>query len=242
MFKWRKILIPVALLFCTSPMLLSGPASPPQDSVEQTVTLPLSDDFTLSLTKLLEFSSRTLDIPLLFEESLTSDILYQFTSKVEIPKAKYQGFFERLLLEKEFLYIMTGEGTAAIHSVESMSMLKARLQVPYAKAIRRDEVDDYADRGILISTVIPLRYIDARVTMTSLNPYFPNQSLESIRPVEKSNALIIRALSPKVHAVSKMIAEMDVDSDFKVKRYSEEMVEMVERIEALEEKLASIEK
>jgi hypothetical protein len=66
--------------------------------------------------------------------------------------------------------------------------------------------------------------------------------LESIRPVENSNALIIRAVAPKAHAIVKMLAEMDVPSDFHVKRYSSEMVELMERIEALEKKVASIKK
>ena len=242
MFERRRFLIAITLLLCASPLALSEPANPPQEREEQTVTLPLSEDFTISLDKLLEFSSHVLGIPILIAESQTSDILYRFTSKVEIPRSKFQGYFERLLLDKEFLYSKTGEGAAAIHRVESLAVLKSRLQVPNAKAIHLEEIDDYADRGILISTVIPLKHIESRVTMTSLNPYFPNQLLESIRPVENSNALIIRALAPKAHAIVKMLAKMDVASDFHVKRYSDEMMELVDRIEKLEKKVASIKK
>jgi len=81
-----------------------------------------------------------------------------------------------------------------------------------APVISLDRVAEFKDNpGRLITTTVQLKYIDSRETITSLNPYFTNQQLESVRPVQNSNSVIITGFANKVYYITKLLDLMDVE-------------------------------
>jgi type II secretory pathway component GspD/PulD (secretin) len=236
-----------------SPILLAGalageepPPPPPPVAANDLVGLPLKADFTLNLTELLTFASKTLDITILFDAHVTDDIIYQFTGPVKVAAEKFQGFFERLLLQKQFIFAGTGDDQAAIYAVldttqsRGMSMIQAASHA--AETITMADLPAYADRGILINIAVPLKHIHARETMTSLNTYFQNQVIERVRPVDLGNALIITAPAVKVCRIVELIHQMDRPPVEPAKTVQDRIQGLEKKVEALEKEIAALKK
>jgi len=142
--------------------------------------------------------------------------------------------------------LKTGEGASAIFQIVKITpgreSRNSFLAINSSIFVNPEEVKDYADRGILITTHVPLKHIDARETLTSLNPFFTNQAMGSVRTVQKSNGLIITSFATKVHTMVKLIKIMDNDAgDYLLPIYTMN-TELKERVAALEKKVAELEK
>jgi hypothetical protein len=230
-------------LFLIGPVFLPGlhlpsAAFPSQEGQDETITLPLNEENGIPLTRLLDFTSQTLGYPILYVKEEIQDVVYHFTTKVKIAKSELQGFVELLLLDKEFIFVQSQENPSSMGKVFKTSGASAHLFYlkSTAKVIDPDDLKDYANRGILITIHVSLSHIDCRQMITSLTPYFPNHQLESVRPVENVNALIITAVANKACQILQLIRKLDTPAKYERANRAEI------RIEALEKKVAALEK
>ena len=219
-------------------------ASPkPQEA--EFIFLPLVEENSLPMTRLLEFAGQTLGISFLYVESEVIDRAYQFTGPIQVPRSKFQGFFERLLLDKHFILISTGEGESAIHKVIMLPAASGTRQAVHlkTKVVDLSELPDYADRAILVTVNIPLTSVDARNALQSLNPYFitsGSHQMESIRCVENANSLIITTYGQKAYQLGQLIQMMDTEAREEMKFKNEWLKQIETRVAALEDKIKKL--
>ena len=208
---------------------------------EDKISLPLDEENAISMTKLLEVASACQKLSLLYDESETTNYRFQFTSKVEIPQSKFQGFFERLLLDKGFVYARSGEGPSAIHRVIQVSPAHHNKDFSFLKSaalfLKPDEIDAYAERAILVTVHIALKNLDSRSLIQSLNPYFMNSYYESVRTVD-SKLVIITTVGQKAYQIVKLVETMDAESPRKIENAEKRISDLEARIKALENILA----
>jgi general secretion pathway protein D len=157
--------------------------------------------------------------PIQFQEAEVEDQRIYIIGKQKIKKSR-KGFFEyfqSVLISYEFICAPYGpEDDPFFITIRRMTpaarqggMDLFRAQAP---VVEMNEIAKYKDNpGMLITTTIQLKYIAARETMTSLNFYFQNQQLESIRPVENSNSLILTGFANKIYYITKLLKLMDVE-------------------------------
>jgi len=232
----------VMLAFCLWPAPLPGfvstcTAAP--EGGQETIALPLDDKNVIFLERFIEFAGESLGFSILFHRSEVADHIFEFTSGLKIPRSKFQGFFERSLVTRGFLYVKNGDGPAAIHRVIRIPTGNTRQPLSttsLAIIVDINEIDAYADRGILISVFVPLKYVESRQMITSLNPYFPNQGFESIRPIENSNGLLITTVANKAHSIVKLIRKTDIGNE-PYHNISKVVKSLEQRIESLEKSL-----
>jgi len=154
-----------------------------------------------------------------YNEADVQDIMIHIIGKQRIRKSE-TGFFEyfqSVLISYEFICAPYGpEEDPFFITIKKMSSSAAgrgtELFKAQAPVIPLEEIEKYKDNpGRLITTTFQLEHIESRQAITSLNPYFPNQQLETIRPVENSNSLIITAFANKVYYITKLVKLMDVE-------------------------------
>jgi type II secretory pathway component GspD/PulD (secretin) len=223
-------------------------AALPQDDlqkIEPSLNLPLDESHAISMSKLINFASEVLGFSLLYTDAEIMDHQFRFTAHVEMPRAKFQGFFERLLLSHGFIYFKFGEGVSALHTIERLSNRQREDSLLYLRSaipmVPLDRIADYGDRGILISTFVPLKFIDSRNLMTSLTPWFPNQSTESVRPVENVNGLIITSYASKINFIAKLIQIMDRDGTEMAGSLNQKIAELERKVQVLEKRIGQLE-
>ncbi len=213
----KKTILSIAFLFiCLGQSLFPGgetscAAVPFDDGAEQTVTLPLIEGKYLPMEELIRFAGRTLGISILYNNGQVEQHQYCFSEAVEIPLSEFQGFFERLLLDKDFVYTEDGHGPATLHRVVSMHPSRTGSLVNAARVVPFDELDSYRNRGILVTTCIPLENISCRALVSSMSTFFMKRqpSAETFRTVDESNALIITSFGFKAAALAGFIKEID---------------------------------
>lgn len=210
--------------------------------VPEDVVLPLGEDFSITMSKLLEHAGDILEISILYNESEVSDVRFLFTHNMAIPKDKFQGFFERLLLEKEFLFYSSGAGPDAIHRVSRINQSSRMnpMTVNSAVLVPLEQIEDYKNRGVLVTIHIPLKNLHVRTMVQSLNPYFMhNAMIESVRAVDSGNILIMTAVAPKAWRLVKMIQKMDAVAEESRSSLEDRIKKLEKRLKALESKKES---
>lgn len=222
----RRILftaIIVALIFTIQPLWAAEPDEAekvPLKGSGSYITLPLSSDLSISLTSFIEVAGKQLGFPIAYPPISTNDHTLTFTAEVKIPSDGFLGFFERLLLDHGFLHLVSGKGDSEIHQVVSVEQTiraqqthifqSSAILVPY------DKLNEYARRGTLITTSVPLEHIRARECMTTIQIYFQSHFsnyIEWVRPLESANRLIISGPASKVCKVCDLIKLSDVPVD-----------------------------
>jgi len=125
-------------------------------------------------------------------------------------------YFQSVMVSYDFICSAYGpEESPYFITVQKLTQAGQRTGLAQSQApvIARERLDEYKDNpGMLITTTIPLRYISARDMITSLNTMISQgaMSLESIRPVENANSLVITSFATKVWGIAKLIELMDV--------------------------------
>lgn len=160
---------------------------------------------------LLRFGGETLGYPILYSKEEVDGITCWFTSGVSVPLPEFQGYFERLLISNGFLYAVSGEGSSKVHRVIHLQMAGRTPGSGKSLSVPLGELESYADRGIVVTTVIPLRNVTVRDMISSLTMFISQSGLamESIRPVENANALVVTSFVFKVRQIAALCAEID---------------------------------
>lgn len=235
-----------ALLLLLAISLCAGAGEPPVATTQSdTLTLPLDGSGSISLQRLLDFASETLGFPILFDACDQEARALHFTSPVAIPRSGFQGYFERLLVKKGYLYIENGEGTEMIHWVVPMHSKSGFRPGNCAKFVPVGQLEEYSSRGIFIVTFIPLQHVSARDMISALSSLVGQgaMSVESVRPVGNVNSLIVAAPAFRVWEIARLVQSSDVESASKVifpertiQAHSAKIADIEKRLKALEEK------
>jgi len=250
--KILVLFLTATAIFASQPLFAAefdGAEKVPLKGESELITLPSNEDFSMPLNSFIQFSSRTLDIPIVYNPHETNDIKIQFSSEVRVQRSEFLGYFERLLLDMGFIHLISGKGNAEVHKVMNMTGLArpngALAFQSSALVLPLGMLDAYAQRGIIITTTIPLKHLRARDCMTSLMVYFQNSSqFESIRPLESTNSLMITGLAIKVSKIYELIKLSDIASsgDSALSPSIMASQDLMSRIEKLEKKVAALEK
>jgi len=135
--------------------------------------------------------------------------------RVKRNKQSFFEYFQSVMVSYEFICSSYGpEESPYFITVQKLgSGPRSGMIQSQAPVIPREMLEEYKDNpGMLITTTIPLKYIAARDMISSLSSLVGQgaMSLESIRPVENANSLVITSFATKVWGISKLIALMDV--------------------------------
>jgi hypothetical protein len=236
-----------ALLLCILTICAGAVESPvpaPGDEPVELITLPLDGANKLPLPVLLEFASKTLGFPILFNAADAEGCVFDFTAPVSLPRSEFQNFFERLLLEKGFLYVENGEGKSAMHRVVLLKRGMGQLTTASAKCVLLEDLKAYSTRGILVTFCVPLKHVMARESFQMLSNMI-NQggpSAESIRAVDNANVLVITTFGHKAWQMASLLKILDREPDNDFAMTSRQTKTLLSRIASLEKRLAALEK
>lgn len=237
-------LLAVLLTLCPASAPLEAPpeAPPVQNTTEDLVILPLDQANTIMMADLIEFAGDVLDVPINFDAELVENIGFWFTGKVVMPHAEFQGFFERLLISKDFFYMKTGAGTYGSHRIVHISRNRT-YGMEGTKFVSLEELPAYADRGILLTTFIPLKNLTARDCISCLTGLIASggaNQMEYIRPVEGGNCLVITTFAFKLNHIAELVIRMDEAAGPAVTRTRQRFQDLEQRIATLEAKVAAL--
>lgn len=232
------LLLVLALSLCAG-----AGETPVAPSQSDTLTLPLDGNGSISLTRLLDFASENLGFPIHYEACSQEATTFHFTSPVTIPRAEFQGYFERLLLGKWHLYLENGEGKNMIRWVVSANAKSSFWPGASAKFIPFEKLESYSSRGVFVSTCVMLEHLSARDVLSSVSNLMQSSGRvsEMIRPVENVNAVILAAPACRAWELTKLIKSMDVEPTAKFVPTNRTIKTLTARISALEEKLKVLE-
>jgi len=188
----------------------------PQDKANDSViAIPLDENFKITIEKLVTFASEVIGRPLLFKNVNLPSTSIQFTGAVRIPVSEFQGYFERLLLNNGYTYLINGKGETAVHTVarsEQVYQSHSGRSCISGLSVPINKLGDYSNRGILITFTYQLKHINARQTLTTMSPYFTQGNFESVRSVDDSNSLLITMLGFKAIDLVKSLKELDIET------------------------------
>jgi|GEM_PF-6637870 len=218
-------------------------AAPDEEASDDCVVLPLAKGNTLAMEDLLKFASESLGYPILYNRDEVSGATCSFTTAVSIPRSDFQGFFERLLLSNGFVYVESGEGTSRVHRVVHVQVVGRFLGSDVSKNVSLEELDQYADRGLVLSTVIPLKNVACRDMLSSLASLVGQGggAIESIRSVDNANALVVTSVAAKVIRIAKICAEMDRVAGAADSGTVRAIAELKTSMSAMKKKIAALE-
>ncbi len=144
-------------------------------------------------------------------------ILILGMQKIDRDPKSFFAYFQSVLISYDFICASYGPVDSPYFiTVQKLTATgqKATMIQALAPVVLRENLGEYKDNpGMLITTTIPLRYIEARNMLSSLTPLFQHggPGLESVRNVDNANSLIITGFATKVWGVSKLIELMDVE-------------------------------
>jgi len=211
----RGLVVPALFVFCLGLSLsLSADspclAQPQSDEAVEMVSLPLDENNSVSLVSFLRFASETLGYPILYRGNDIQERVLLFSGEVQVPRKDFQGYFERLLLNEEILYLENGEGANTDHRIVNLQRA-GQSQNIVSKLVVREDLHLYADRGVLITTYLPLENVTARDAITALNALLSqgHMSVESVRAMETANTMVITCVAFKACQIVKLLEHID---------------------------------
>jgi len=218
-------------------------AGPDQGEEKDLIVFPLAKGNTLTMEDLLRFSSEVLGYPILFNKEEMNGVTCSFTSQVAVSRSEFQGFFERLLLNKCFVYSVSGSGSSQVHRVSHIQSAHRLGGIEVSMSVPLGQLDQYANRGIVLSTVIPLKNVTCRDMISSLTPFMNQSSVsgEAIRPVENANALLVTGIASKVSRIAAICAEIDQVAGAEGSGFVKAVSEMKTSLTAMKKKIAELE-
>jgi type II secretion system protein D len=154
--------------------------------------------------------------PIKFEPAEVGDTRIFIIGPVTVEKAKYYQFFQAVLKAYNFIIMDYGPRGSSFLSIQKIGVGGAgsRSGGAFIKSkapiVPMDRLHEYSeDPATLITTSIPLKYIEARSAMASFQPYF-DTTIEGIRNVENSNSLVITGFGTNVWGAFQLVGLVDV--------------------------------
>lgn len=167
------------------------------------------------LSNFIDLAKVILQRPINYNPQEIGDTAIFITGPIRVEKARFFQFFQAVLKAYDFIVMDYGPKGSSFLRVQKIGAGAAGVRgggtlKAQAPIVPMDNLEFYSqDPATLITTSIPLRYIDARSAMASFNPFFDTQ-IEGIRNVENSNSLVITGFGTNVWGAFQLVGLVDV--------------------------------
>ncbi|RKY21651.1 MAG: hypothetical protein DRQ55_03490 [Planctomycetota bacterium] len=165
-----------------------------------------------SLLEFIDLAKVLLQRPINYNPQEIGDQMVFITGPIRVEKRRFFQFFQAVLKAYDYIIMDYGpEGSSFLRIQKITAGRGAGGSVkPTAPIVAVEDLETYSqDPATLITTSIPLRYIEARSAMASFNPFFDTQ-IEGIRNVDNSNSLVITGFGTNVWSAFKLVGLVDV--------------------------------
>jgi type II secretory pathway component GspD/PulD (secretin) len=167
--------------------------------------------------KLLDFidlAKVILGRPIKYVRQEVSEVRIQIVGPITVKRDDFELFFQAVLRAYDFIVVNYGPDGSTFLSVQKITAGGAGRTGAFVKAqapiVPIDELEAYSQNpAILITTSIPLKYVDARNAMSTFNPFFDTQ-IEQVRSVENSNSLVLTGFGTNVWGAYQLVGLVDV--------------------------------
>lgn len=155
----------------------------------------------------------------------TRDIKLKFIGKKRIAQSEFWSYFQAVLKSQDFLCVPYGNIAAPGRELEGpdtgfFAIRKSsgggggstrpgyiKTQAP---VVSPAELDRFKyDPGIVLTTSFPLRFVSAQEATNTLNAYFTDPQLESVRAITNSNTLVMTGFAQTLAQMQRLIELLD---------------------------------
>ena len=194
----------------------------PAAAAAQDVTTS-GDDYVLQFDeengeKLIDFidlAKVILGRPIKYDRAQVSDIRIQIVGPIKVRRDDFYLFFQAVLRAYDFIVSDYGPEGSRFLSVQRITAGGAAGRPGqggkvHAPIVPMELLELYAQNpAVLITTSIPLKYVDARNAMSTFTPFFDTQ-IEQVRAVENSNSLVLTGFGTNVWGAFQLVGLVDV--------------------------------
>jgi general secretion pathway protein D len=154
----------------------------------------------------------------------TKDTKLRFIGKKRIPAKEFWSYFQAVLKSQDFVMVPYGNIAAPGRELEgpdtgffairkssgSASNARPGYIKTQAPVVSPSELDQFKyDPGIVLTTSFPLKYVNAQEATNTLNAYFTDPQLESVRAVTNSNTLVMTGFAQTLAQMQRLIELLD---------------------------------
>ncbi|MBI1849339.1 MAG: hypothetical protein HYR85_03240 [Planctomycetes bacterium] len=134
----------------------------------------------------------------------------KITQSTDVPRKDLFEFFKAVLKANDLVLYPVGPRTAELYIVDDLKALgPAGGLRANAEFVAEDELELWRDRTAMISTVIPLKYIDITRARQELGQLVNTRNGAAITNVSSVNALIVTDFAQTVYAIYQILTVMD---------------------------------
>ncbi len=169
----------------------------------------------LELTALVTMARDVTGEPFFFDERELKDVRVRFTGKMVVPKAKFMAFFDFCAHSADFVPLETMEAGTRVHLLRKLGGQGGRGQTALktlARIVELAELQQLADRWLLVTTTYSCKNLPARELVTTLQLYFADSATEAIRNVEGTDTIIMTGFAANLASLVKMCDRLDVEA------------------------------
>jgi general secretion pathway protein D len=202
----------VALLFLATPR-----------AAAQDITV-FGDNYTLQFDEqkgepvedFINLAQKLLGRPIRYDQTDMQNATIRIIGPQTVRKDRFYQYFQAVLKAYDFLIVEYGPEGANFLSVQKITATgraqggatgQIKAQAP---VVNIDDLDNFQDDpATLITTSIPLHYVNARDQMNTVQPMF-DQTIEVVRAVDNANQLVITGFGSHVWGAWQLIKLIDV--------------------------------
>lgn len=230
--KWLLALGLSAPLAFSAP----NPAAAPDDVLEFT-----AGGEGLAIRELIEAATEVTGEPFFYDVKDLEKVAVRFTGTVKVPRAEFLSFFDRCLRDADFVHLESKAAIGTTHTIRRLGQQARGSQQLKAMArfVTPEELATLSGRpATLVTTVYTCRTAPAREMVTTMNLYFADGAVETIRNIEGTNSIVMtgfaQSLGQHVSLMRQIEASMGEDVALASQR------ELQKRIEKLEADVARL--
>ncbi|MBI3819729.1 MAG: hypothetical protein HY286_13620 [Planctomycetes bacterium] len=130
------------------------------------------------------------------------------TEPVRVPAASAGELLESILYQHHFILLPPVADGMPSNLVDLRGPNRIEIR-ERAKMVDVGKIGEYANRYIMIATLVPVEYQNAREISASLRPFYPDNQLETVTNIGNASALLVIGFGPTVNAVAQLIKTVD---------------------------------
>lgn len=185
---------------------------PTVDETGKYLTLQFDETTGEKLENFIHLARQILDVPISYDPTEMNNVIIRIIGTPKVEREYFFEFFQAVLKAYDFVVAdwMESGGFYKIQKIQAAGPGRGANFKSQAPIVPAERIHEYANSpATLITTSIPLKYIDGRAAMATFNPYFDTQ-IEGIRNVENSNSLVITGFGTNVWGAYQLVGLVDV--------------------------------